>query len=242
MQLGYGSVLFPVNAADVSSRVQVVRSQSGRPLRYVHRLDVKAIIDGSGQAQLSALEAAFRVALLDPYHDLVLYQDSGAASGTTLFNRASLSGTAIVDGPHFEESQGPEYVVLRTVRFAMEATFAVRNQANAYVQYQSAVQVQGTGGPVRVWRRPLNARPIRQQVTPFSTVRVVQQGFAVGHSGYPAPDPHFVDRQWLVHEAVSGADESPTPLGRAWVDWPRRWVYVYELPFLPVVAPRLPLM
>ena len=48
--------LFNANAASVTSETDVIRADSGRPLRYRMRISVLGYLEGSGQADLTAKE------------------------------------------------------------------------------------------------------------------------------------------------------------------------------------------
>jgi hypothetical protein len=217
-------------------------SQAGRPLRYQMRVDVEGYIEGTGQADLTIKEAIFRQALLTPYGNLSLLQDSGATSAVALFNNTSLSGTRIVEGPSFEESQGPEYVTQRKVRFAMMAEYLAPGATGVLVKYMQSVTVIGTGGPVRVWRFPINAKPIRQIVKPYSLVTVIQRGEAVGHTSKPPAAPYLFSRDFLVNETASIEEATPRPMGRAWVEYPVRWNYIFHMTEVPTFQFTLPAM
>jgi hypothetical protein len=242
MQLWQGNYGFPVNGALVTSRTEVVRSDSGRPLRWRMYLDVEFTLKGSGPAQLSALENAARDALSRPYVDLVLRDDTGIPTSSRLVNADSISGVMVVDGPTFRDGQGPEFVTLRTGRFTAVAEYVFRGAETALVSFTESISVQGNGGPVRNWRLPVNARPIRQEVTPYSIIRYTQQGAAVGHLIPPARQPPYIDPDLLVNEQDAVSRDVGQPLGKAWINPVTRWTYVFESPELIPFNPVLPVM
>lgn len=229
MQLFVGTYGFPVNAAGVTGGVrQVIRSDSGRPLRYVQGLDVTGTIFGSGQADLTDRENALRAALQKPYVDVVLKRDDGQPSALALLNSKTLSGVVVTSGPEFFEDQGSEYVTTRRFRFSVEATYLAPKAESALVSWTQTVSVLGNGGPIRTWRIPLNADPIRQAVTPRSTIRYTQSGQAVGHLRMPLPAPPMFGRAYLLNEQESVQQDYGRPLGRYWVEPSVRWNYVFE--------------
>ncbi len=168
MQLYYGNLpLFNMNQAEVTSNTRLVQASTGRPLRYIVDIHVsKAYLVGTTQAQLTQAEAALRTALLQGYADLVLRQDSGAASSLAIVSNASISGVRIIDGPHFEEAEGAEFVTLRTARFTAQAEYIIANTANVVTEFHESISFYGNCGPVNAWRHCVNSGPVLQQVYP----------------------------------------------------------------------------
>ena len=232
MQLWLGNYAFPVNGVDTTSHTRLVLSDHGRPLRYVFGVNVTAYLDGSGQADLTAKETLLRAQLLVPYVNLVLKQDSGAASATALVSNNSLSGVRVVDGPHFENQAGDgEYVVQRVARFTVEAEFLIPSGANAVVRFSESVSITGTGDAEVAWRYPVNARPVRQIVRPYTTIKATQRGTIVGHRAYLNPPPPLWPDAELKHLRKPADKESPRRIGPGaggLVDFPVSYEYVFE--------------
>lgn len=240
MQLYWGGYGFPVNACEVTSTTRTEFSAFGRPLRYRVAYDVVAVVDGSGQDDLTSVEIALRTALATPYQDLVLRTDTGRVSSASILNRSSVTGCRVVAGPDFREAQGAEFVTRRTASFTVEAEYLIPGTANAVVNFTETVSIQGNGGPDRFWRFPLNAVPIRQQLTPYSLVRATQSGMAVGHTKRPTrPDPIWP--QFVVNPADNKSFDQPESKGQAYLNWPIHWSYTFEVGGLPLVGfPNLP--
>lgn len=240
MQLQIGSFLFPANSADVTTRTQIVRSDSGRPMRYLGTMDVTAVLLAADQYGCTAVEQAVRVALSVPYTFISLRHDNGAASASTLTSQGGF-GVCVVDGPHFDKSAGPEYVTTRTVRFTAEAEYVFRGAENYPVAWHDSISIQGTGGPSRRWRIPLRGRPIRQETTQFTIVRATHAGSGIGHLGYPSVPPPAFGYKYLVNESASvtrGTPEPRGPTGR--VNWPVSWSYAFEADVPLVGLPTMP--
>lgn len=241
MRLWYGSYGLPLNGASTTSDVRTEFSYSGRPLRYVCSVEALVYIDGDGQSDLTTKENAFRAALSVPYLDLILRQDSGAASSTYLLNAGSMSGVRITDGPHFQnEAKDGEFVCVRTARFTAEATYLYRGTENAVVSFRESVSITGNGGPRRSWRFPVNAPARRQVITPYSLVTATQSGEMVGHTRQPPPRlPIWPD--YLVNDRSGTKNDSPRPLGQAVVDFGISWNFVFERGDGPLIGvPGLP--
>jgi len=229
MQLWIGTYAFPAGQCAVTSRVTgIERSDSGRPLRFTLALDVDGVIRGTGQADLSARELQLRAVLATPFQDLILRQDTGPPSSLALVSNQSLSGVVVVSGPDFYKPDGPEFVTTRHFRFSAEAVFLSPGGAAALVSWTQTVSVQGNGGPVRAWRVPINADPIRQVVTPRSIIRYTQQGSATGHTAEPRVPPPVFGRAYLMNESEAVQKVTPRPVGRNWVNYTVSWNYVFE--------------
>ncbi len=232
MQLRYGTYSFPINGCMVTSQTQVIRSESGRPIRYKYTIHVKAYLEtSSGQAACSALENALRLALLKPYQTLALLEDSGATSSLAIISNNSISGVVIVDGPHFNEAMDAEFVNRRTAEFTGEAEFMIPTASNAVISYHETVAITGNCGPVTSWRPAVNAKPVFQIVYPASTTKVTQSGRAVGHTGYPAPAALLFPQGLLKQEQSRIVRDSPRRIGpqsSALVEWPISWNYQFE--------------
>ncbi|MDB5308146.1 MAG: hypothetical protein JWO38_2348 [Gemmataceae bacterium] len=240
MRLVYGNAFMPINGATTTSRVRPVLASSGRPIRYVAQIEVKVWLIGNGQADLTAQENTLNAALLVPYQNLVLYQDTGFPTGTNLINPASISGVRVVEGPSYEnDARDGEYVTQRTCRFVCEAEYVVPGAAAAMLSFTESVSINGTGGPVFRWRPLINAPPVRQIIYPASTVKATQAGSAVGHLGYPpVPPPLWPDVEMVDQRSVTAG--SPRRLGQGFVEWPVQWRYTFEA-YGPLVGlPSLP--
>lgn len=239
MRIVYGNTFFPVSGSTCSTRTEIVRSANGRPIRYRVYLDCEASYiapPGQGTAALSVWENTVRAALAVPYQNLYLADDNGLATAARLTNSDSISGVVITDGPHFPERVTPEWVKVRTVRFSGVAEYVLRGTENIPLSWQQSVSVTGNGGPTRRWRVPVNDRfkPVRQRITPFSIIRLVQSGVATGHLVYPPAPAMLWPADLLVNEEEAVTQESGQPLGRAFVGNVTRWNYKFEnTEFLP---------
>jgi hypothetical protein len=228
MRLWYGSYAFPTNAVEVTSSSRTEFSSFGRPVRYVVTYDCSGVVDGEGQAELTRAEDALRAALLTPYQDLMLKTDSGGNSSAGMISKNSLSGVRLVSGPDFREAQGAEFVTRRTFSFSMQAEYMIRGAENAVISWTETVSITGNGGPRRNWRFPLNTTPIRQEVTKYSLVRATQSGSAVGHTKRPTR-PLPIWPLLMVNEADTKSYEDPESKGQAYINWPVRWSYQFEV-------------
>ena len=242
MQLIWGQYLFPINGASTTSHAEAVFSSSGRPLRYIIKVGVTAYLEGDGPIELSIQENLLRAALAIPYQDLTLMIDNGLASSTQLLNATSVSGVRVVSGPDFNnEAKDGEYVTQRTARFEVAGEYLIPGAVNVLVSFTESVSVNGTGGPDRSWRLPINGPPIRQVITPFTLITATQSGAAVGHTSRPEPPPPLWP-DFLVYPRVNRTETTPEPHGRAWLNWPIKWSYTFEANQPLAALPNLPPM
>ena len=205
-------------------------------------MDCEATIIGSGQSDLTNKENEARAALMVPYKDFILKQDSGADSGTRLINQTSLSGVMVVDGPNFKTEGPGEYVNQRTLTFAVEAEYLIPGADTAIVSWEESISVRGNGGPDYVWRFPINADAISQPVSLQSLIITIQRGSAKGHTKRPKPPPPFAGRipGVFVNSAESYNKGSPKSLGKAYIEWPIEWSYEYRSVAPLIGEPSLP--
>jgi len=229
MQLKHGNYSFGANRAAVTTDTAYVRSQTGRRLREVRGMTVKAFIQADTQAALQTEEEACRAALRKEYQDLLFLRNDGTATPGSLSNRTSISGVVIVDGPSFGESMTPEWVRVRTVRFRAEAQYVIPGTEDLVIEFRESEGRQGNGGPKRLWRTPIFGSSIRQETTEETMISYVVSGRAVRHTGgHYVPTPKY-GTEFLVNEAEAVQYELPEPLGQGLVNYVTTWNYRYEV-------------
>lgn len=228
MQLFVGSLSLPANGCDCRTLVQAV-VRSGRAVRHVKRIIVTGDLEADGQAALSTLETALRLALenLDPRASIVLRTDAGGVSATTLIGSQSISGVRVMAYSFDNARGGAEYATLRSFSFIAEAEFLAPAGRNAILSFQESVTVIGTGGPVTRFRPALNAPPVKQLIFPSSVVRATQSGQAVGQLRYPIPPIPL----WPVHELLDQRVRTlvtPDFAGQELSEFTSIWSYSFE--------------
>lgn len=242
MRFSYGGYSWAANSVTINSTTTPVL-EDGRPLMYTIRHDVEGCLEADGQAACAAIETAMRTALGRPYQDAVLRLDSGADSPVKLQNSASISGVRVVAGPVFDNRYGgAEYATARGFQVSFEATFIPPSAVNSLVSWKETVIITGTGGPEYSWRRPVNARPIRQIVRPFSTVRATQTGIAVGLTRYPVPPAPLWPLYEMVHLRRVRQLETPERVGQGFIRFPCAWGYEFEADIPLIGLPSIPLL
>lgn len=228
MLVTWGSYAFNTNGVSFTSRTRLVLADTGRPMRYVRRLSLEGWLEADGQSALSTAEAALKAALLIQYQDLKILTDASATTTTSLLNSESISGVRVVDGPHFTGTDGAEYATLRRFAFDVEAEYLISGTQNAVLSWTESVSIVGTGGPVKRFRVPVNGRPVRQVISPYSIVRATQSGQAIGHTSYPTPPPPLWPSYELLEQRQPGNRQNPQRLGRGFANYPISWSYSFE--------------
>jgi hypothetical protein len=226
MQLAWGNVLFNANSCDFQSRTVAILSDSGRPVRYRTTVKVEGYLEADTQAELTALQLTLETALRVPYRNLVLLQDTGAASSARLLNAPSVTGCRVTDGPNFPSGAG-EFATLRRFDFTCEAEYVIPTARSAVLSFNESVVAVGTGGPVTRHRPCVNAPPVKQVTYPASVIRTTQSGIAVGHADYPDfPNPLWPESELLDQRQRQRG--SPRQAGRGYLEFPVSWSYVFE--------------
>lgn len=191
MQLGYGTYLFPFNAALIDDRRQQLWNEGGQLYAYRRRLTcegfLQVAVTGStgNQAGVTLAMSAMMQALSRPFQDLVLYMDGGGTSSTQLRNAGSITGVRVVEGPSFpNKPQQPSYVWGIFFTFAAEAEYPYPNTGDFLLDFGETLNFRG-GYPKNVCRPALNTNGQDQLVYPQMPFLLDQTGFAVGYQGWP---------------------------------------------------------
>lgn len=183
LRLKYGSFIHDAGECIVRRSISPRYSQSRQIVGFVERWDIEGeIIDAAYATQgldLSLIDAA----------DAVLM---------SLPSSTSIQGTRTTK-PSIPDGSGAEWATGLKYALTVEAEYETATDATLVV-FQESVSTSG-GGPVHVWRRPLNSPPIKQTASNFSPYQLVQSGFAVARGLYPsAPSPLFPADLWVGPE------------------------------------------
>jgi hypothetical protein len=221
MQVRYGSVALDADSATWTRRERLIHNNYVPVSRQIE-VSVYAVVLRDSPSGLALASANLSNGLRVGNRDLALI-DGSAGMVESLLSGPSLSGTQVVDGPHFdEEPRGATFATMRTVRFTVSAEYPVSGVA--YLFWKQSVSIEG-GTPVFVELPSLNGPWQQQQTSPTSPTTVVQRGEAVGISGVPpVPGPLF--NLPLVGRSV--ADVSPDRVGLGFRGYGISWQYVYR--------------
>jgi hypothetical protein len=230
--LQYGNYTHPASECEVTRTISPRYADSQVKIAEVERWDVRGVIIANGPvaiaARLNEIDNAYSV----QGGDLKLLDDNGnilmqLRSVTSVFGVRS-------QRPNLPKGDGSEWATGLEFTASFEAEYTTGLQSGL-VSFQETLAFSG-GGPVHVWRRPLNGLPIKQTVAPASPYRLEQSGRAVGRYTYPTPpSPLFPEHLW---EGPRIRYSGPEVNGQ---NYTVEWSYVMEsvsplagLPTLPV--------
>ena len=232
MQVQWGSYNFTAGACRFGIRQQAVLDAAQTPYMYEFDIDVTGRLYGEGDAALSALESALRVALARPGQDFGVLSTTGSRSASYWANSATIGGNVVANGPNFTGTQATEYVFFREFSFTVKNRVAIANANNAVTEFHESVTYEG-GEPEYAFKRAINARPQKQLVWFATEYRVTQSGRAVGFRGYPNPARIlFPGDKTTGPKYVRG---SPQRQGKNYINFPIEWSYQYAS-ITPLVA------
>lgn len=227
MQLSVGtSYTFDSNAVTIQGGQRMLFNKGNQPYANLLSIRVKGYLSGDGQAALIQAESALRTALQAQYPEVVFLADDSTESPLSLRNTGSITGVRITDGPHFNDTRGPEYATLRTFEFQAEAEYPFVDSGTLYLDFTESLFFEG-GGPVFIFRRALNTVPQRQMTWPATEYRVVQSGSASGYLAFPSPPPS----KWpfALAKAPQVRKVDPDRKGPAgWEGFKITWEYTHE--------------
>lgn len=193
MKVVYGTYEHTDGLAAITEELTTLRDESQLRRGITKRWTISGQIQAAGAdndarvADLTTKIAALVTAYSSDGQDLTLYYGA-AETAHKITNASSLGGVRVVS-VGWPVGIGAEYARLRSYEIVVEADFEDAALSNLSA-WRETVSVIGTGGPVYVWHRPLAGRPVRQQVSEYSTMRLVQTGSATGRTAYPtAPGP-----------------------------------------------------
>jgi hypothetical protein len=241
MQVRYGDYVFAVNSVDCSQPSKIIRSATGRPVRYGITFKVQGWLtpEAGNQEAFTLAQAAMIEAFQVGYQDFVLLQDNGLNSGYGILNTPSITGVQIIDGPNFPGGIGDYATVLR-FDITAYAEYLIDNAEDAVLQFQESLSFQGDCGPDIVWRPCVNAGPVQQAVSPATTQIIIQRGRAVGHTDYPTPPAPIFPAQYYQGKYTVIDPESPRQVGQGYIEYPISWQYRFEANIPLSGTPNLP--
>lgn len=190
MQLRKGSAAFAANAVGFTQSFAGIEDAAGRVYAYLHTFQAEGYLDGSTQAEIAALSAAFEAAMAIPNEDVVFVRDDGGIA-CGLFAATSLGGVQVrgLGFPRSGMNSGYEFVSGRSFGFVATGEYPSPLFGTiALTEFSETVSLSG-GGPLRGCLQPVNGPPIEQLIYLATPYRAVQQGTAVGLLAYPDPMP-----------------------------------------------------
>jgi hypothetical protein len=237
MYLTYGTFAFNTGETLVSFFGQARRyNQRGWAQSKVLRMVVEGEIVASGQAAINTRMAAIQDALAVEGYTVAFRFDSGAETRYKLDGPSS-RGVRILELAFQQQEGKAHFATGLPFTITFEAEYGI-SDLDPYVSFQETVGRIGNGGPRVVWQELDYGEPVPQTVSTNTTVTIVQQGTAVGASGWPPfPRPLW---EPIDNPEESVFSDSPELDGLAYVNWPIRWSYRTTLNYHPgIIRPRV---
>jgi len=212
------------NEVEVVFRQSALFDQRGNRRGLRKRLELKGVLHGTSQAnlttKLNALDAAYTV----NGGDAVLFLDDGTTqTHHKLISSGTLTGVRVVQPPSFAPGDGAEYSTFRSYTIVLEADFI--GDSNI-LSSEEAVTIVGTGGPRFAYLETLVTSAVRQQVNKFTLVRMTQSGLAKGYLSYPfVPAPIWPALEDVDQRSI--VTRSPKDQGLIFTDFPISWTYKF---------------
>jgi hypothetical protein len=242
--LSYNGFTHANNEVSFTWTETALRSQAGIYYARKVRIDGHGVLDigATTQAAITASIRQMVAAYSADGGNFIFYQDDGQTpTAHVLLNSQCNGGVRVVQPITFPQGGAGEYVpgYGRTYSFALEGELALTSE-NVTLHFQETIEINGTGGPIRVWQPVAQGPWIRQQTAQLSTYRATQSGSALALYGSPgAPVCIFGDSEIYQQRRISYG--SPQRYG--YLDWPASWSYTGEstgsLPSTPSPVPSL---
>lgn len=221
MQLKYANFLFqPGEAYPAYFGQRRVYGPRGRAQSLVKRVDVRGEILANGQTSINTRVGQILSALALEGGEVVFLKDDGSDTHIKL-PAAGARGIRIVENSLTMEEGKAHFATALPFAMAFEAEYAIAD-GDPYVSYQETITKIGNGGPRTIIQELDYGPPVEQVVATHTPVTIVQQGVAVGASGYPTfPVPLFGSDA----PDESRSYETPEISGYAATNFAIRWSY-----------------
>lgn len=226
MILRYGSYDHALSEAAVVIEKQTLRGEGGTAYGVRERWEISGVLQADSPAELTAAIDALCAAYRQPADEVSLRQSDGqTATAHRLRARDALGGIRVVAPPSFPVGEGGEYSRFRSYRLALEADLPLTDRQSELLVWSELLETSG-GGPREVYLELRNGPPQRQLVSQATPYRALQQGRAVGLTGYPPiasplwpaqeDRPERRIRHQLPRTVGSGPDRAATEYEVTW--------------------------
>lgn len=221
-RLRYGNYLHDAGECEVRRTISPRLADTQAVVGYTERWDIAGEIIASTPeaiaAQLAEMDAAYAL----QNQTLTLETDAGfvlmrlSPVGSVVGVR--VAPASLPDGTGAEWATGLKYTLIA------EAEYTGNSEA-AIVAFQETLQFSG-GGPLYVWRQPLEGNPIKQRVAQRTPYVLVQSGSSTGRYGYlTAPGPLFPEHLW---HGPAFTLIGPVTRGGQLLDYTTNWTYTMQ--------------
>lgn len=238
MYLSYNGYAHADNEVWFNITKRATYSPQGLRERMVERWDIRGVLTGDDESDLTSKMQALSNAYSVNGGDLQFIGNSGQLTHHALFSSNTLNGTRIekfdwLPGNPGIWGSGTEYVAKRSYQITVTAETLI-NSGNLYL-YRATLSAMGTCGPRKIWMPSLTGIPQMQIVRAYTTQRIHQSGTVVGLTGYEFPDsPLFPEYEHLDRRQVNKLSPQEVNQNQS-LKYPVTWNYFFESP-VPLVA------
>lgn len=230
MILSYGAYDHADGECDIGIVRTPWRDGSGRYRGRVETWTIHGRMFASGADLVADLTT--KIGLLETAYgtdgsSLILYESDGfTETAHKLNDGTSAGGVRVISGPSFPSGAGPEYATHRDYTITVEAKYQTASETT--VEFEESITSVGTGGSRFVIHTALTGPPVRQTVADYTPSTLVQEGRAVGRSGYPSvPAPASSSDEHVDRRRISR--NSPKRLADGtYEDYEVSWHYEFE--------------
>ena len=190
------------------------------------RMTIAGEIVGADAAAIDERVRQIRLAYTLQGGYAAMFHQSGVPSYLEMPSAGSLSGVRVVEGPTFmQQDKAAHYVTGLPFTVTLECDYVDGGAINYLVDYRERVSMSGTGGPRRITFEVDSGRPIEQVTSTNTPVTMVQEGYAVGMTGWPEPNQCYAPTQLDLPEGYQVSFETPQRHANGWLDYRTSWSY-----------------
>lgn len=226
MLLKYGDYEHEEGENTVAITRSPVYDRAYRRVRERETWQIRGQLLAASQAALKTAIEDLEEAYAEDGENLRLYHDGGGTVSAHALLAADCELGPLVTGPDYPEGGGAEYAILRSYEITVTGEKAV-SAAEEIADYVETLSFSG-GGARKRFSSPIEGAPQLYQTAAQTLYVVVQQGSAIGRTGYPtAPSPRFsgANINLPVYEINN---RTPERVGDSYYNYEITWRYVME--------------
>lgn len=180
------------------------------------------------QQTISARFNQIATAFTDGVDSGFLHQD-GNPSAIWLPHSASFSGVYITEPPGLVPQSPADYASGHIGNFSVGADFipVEGSTLGSLVDYRESLTFTGNGGPLVAAVLTDTGEPYITQTAAKTLYQATQSGYAVGRTGWPAPNPSYWPSPILINPSSAVSYETPNVYGGSKIEYKTSWNYQF---------------
>lgn len=185
MKIRYGGYEHDTDECSIQIGTQNERSGIGIVQSSVTTVTISGMLQAASVSALTTALRELETAYSVDGRDLGLYTDAGVSTAH-VWIAGQCDSIRVISPPSYPVGDGAEYTTFRRYQIVIEIRKPVAGGSEV-VEWSQRIEEMGDGGPVILWIPCYNGPPVRQEIQPSSTRKIIQSGQAVGRTGYPTP-------------------------------------------------------